>query len=77
MMSDVEDEDVRQAIARDFNAMKQKNPNAEFTDLMSGIKDATDRQKLFKELDEHANTLVDGAKSQLQDYVDGKWEEAQ
>ncbi len=77
MMSDVEDEDVRQAIARDFNAMKQKNPNAEFTDLISGVKDATERQKLFKELDEHANTLVDGAKSQLQDYVDGKWEEAQ
>ncbi len=59
MMSDIDDEDVRQAVARDFNAMKQKNPDAQFTDLVGGLKDATDRQKLFKELDKNANTLVD------------------
>ncbi len=77
MMSDIDDEDVRQAVAKDFNAFKQKNPDAKFTDLVGGLKDVTDRQKLFKELDENANKLVDDVKGQLQDYVDGKWEEAQ
>lgn len=77
VMKDVEDEDVRQSIAKEFNQLKAKDPNASFTKLMNGLDETTERQKLIKELDENANQLVDGVKGQLSNYVNGKWESAQ
>ncbi|MDQ1343522.1 MAG: hypothetical protein QG650_241 [Patescibacteria group bacterium] len=76
-MKDVEDEDVRQSIAKDFNQYKAKNPNASFTDMVNSLDETTDRQKLLKDIDENANRLVDDMKGKLSDYVDGKMEDAQ
>lgn len=75
LMSDIDDEDVKQSIAQGFNAYKKNNTGAKYTDLMTNLKDVTEKQQLIKELDDSANTLTDTIKESMTNVVNDKQDE--
>ncbi len=75
MMKDIEDEDVRQSIAKWYNDYKKNNTSAKYTDLITNLKDVTEKQQLIKELDDAANTLTDTVKETMTNIVNDKKDE--
>jgi hypothetical protein len=75
LMKDIDDEDVKQSIAKSYNDYKVGNAGAKYTDLVSNLQDITEKQQLIKELDDAANTLTDTVKESMANIVNDKKDE--
>lgn len=75
LMKDIDDEDVKQSIAQTYNNYKVANSGAKYTDLITNLKDVTEKQQLIKELDDTANTLTDTIKETMTNVVNDKKDE--
>ena len=75
LMKDIDDEDVKLSIATGYNNYKKGNNAAKYTDLMTNLKDITEKQQLIKELDDTANTLTDTVKETMTNVVNDKADE--
>lgn len=75
MMKDIDDEDVKQSIAKSYNDYKKNNTGAKYTDLITNLQDVTEKQQLIKELDDTANTLTDTIKESMSNVVNDKKDE--
>ncbi|OQB42407.1 MAG: hypothetical protein BWY04_00287 [candidate division CPR1 bacterium ADurb.Bin160] len=62
LMDDISDDDVKLAIAKEYNAYKKDNPDVDVISLLDKMKKITDKQQLIKRIDEDANYLVDAVK---------------
>jgi len=62
IMSDVDDEDVKSEIARQFVAMRNANPTMTLNDQLKKMEEIKDQQETSKRLDEYANSLMDQIK---------------
>lgn len=71
----VDDEDVKSSIVKDYLAIKGKNPNMNFDQLMGELKKVKEEKEFIKRLDDQANTLVDLIKNGASDYADEKKQE--
>jgi len=74
IMANVDDEDVKSAIAKEITAFRQANPNATINDLVTEMEKSTKKQLTMKELDEKANTVIDTLKQQMMDAAQGEIE---
>lgn len=73
IMADVEDEDVKSAIAKEFTTYRQSETN--INKMLDKLEEVTEKQKRVKSIDEKANTLVDQMKEQLDGLVKDKQDE--
>ncbi len=69
IMEDVEDDDVKSAIAKTFTAYRSQNPNVSLNDQIKEMQKIKDQQDLIKSLDEQANTLMDQIKDGANDFA--------
>ncbi|MEI8252996.1 MAG: hypothetical protein WCG25_04545 [bacterium] len=67
IMEDVDDADVQNSIAKEYNKFKATNPNADVITMLDKMKFIADKQKIIKQADDDANTLVDAVKDQMTD----------
>ncbi len=74
IMSQVDDDEVRSAIAKEITAFRSQNPNADINDLIVEIQKSTEKQQTFKSLDEKANAVIDNLKQQMMDVAQGEIE---
>lgn len=65
VMEDIEDEDVKSLVAKEYNDYKTKNPDADIITMMEKMKAIADKQEAIKKIDEDANELVDTVKEQM------------
>jgi hypothetical protein len=75
IMSDVDDEDVKSEIAKDFTKLRTANPTLNIDQLVQKLKDIKEQKETVKRLDEEANTLMDEMKKHMEDYTDEKKQE--
>jgi hypothetical protein len=54
-------------VAKEYTEFKKANPTADVITLLDKMKGIAEKQKLMKEIDEDANTLVDAVKNQMTD----------
>lgn len=69
LMSEVDDEDVKSEIAREFVDFRNKNPEMTLNEQLKKMEEIRDRQMTAKSLDEQANQLMDEIKSQASDFA--------
>jgi hypothetical protein len=67
VMDGIDDTDVQSMVAKEYTEFKKANPNADVITLLDKMKGIAEKQKLMKEIDEDANTLVDAVKNQMTD----------
>lgn len=72
IMWEVEDPDVKSAIANEYKNFRTKSWEWNINKLLDWLQDIKERQELIKKLDEDANTLVDDIKWPIVDYAN--WE---
>lgn len=65
IMENIDDPDVNSLVAKEYNAFKQSNPDADVITLLDKMKSIADKQEAIKQIDEDANTLVDAVKEQM------------
>jgi len=75
IMEDVDDADVQNSIAKEYNKFKATNPNADVITMLDKMKFIADKQKIIKQADDDANTLVDAVKDQMTDLAQ-QWQDA-
>jgi len=75
IMEDVDDADVQNSIAKEYNKFKATNPNADVITMLDKMKFIADKQKIIKQADDDANTLVDAVKEQMTDLAQ-QWQDA-
>nr|MDD3719903.1 hypothetical protein [Candidatus Gracilibacteria bacterium] len=73
IMGDVEDEDVKSAIAKEYTAYKGNETN--INNMLDKLQEVTEKQKTLKRLDDEANELTDKLKEQLEGLVNDKQDE--
>lgn len=73
IMSDIEDDDVKSAISKEFTAYKSGEWNV--LKQLEKLEQITEKQQTLKRLDEEANELVDTIKEQLEWIVNDKQDE--
>lgn len=73
IMWDVEDEDVKSAISKEF--IGYRSWESDINKLTDKLEQITEKQKSLKKLDEEANVLVDQVKEQLEWIVNDKQDE--
>lgn len=73
IMSDIEDDDVKSAISKEFTAYRQWETN--INKMLEKLEEVTEKQKTLKRLDEEANELTDNIKEQLEWLVNDKQDE--
>jgi hypothetical protein len=73
IMWDIEDEDVKSAISKEFTAYKSGEPN--IINQLDKLQEITKKQEMIKSADEKANELVDKMKEQLDWIVQEKQDE--
>lgn len=74
IMANVDDDEVKSAIAKEITAYRQANPNASINDLIAEMEKSTEKQQTMKELDEKANAVIDNLKQQMMDAAQGEIE---
>ncbi|MDO8468215.1 MAG: hypothetical protein Q7S29_00455 [Candidatus Peribacter sp.] len=62
IMADVDDEDVKSEIARQFVALRNQNPTMSLNEQLKKMEEIKDQQETSKRLDEYANSLMDQMK---------------
>jgi hypothetical protein len=62
IMAEVDDEDVKSEIARQFIAIRNQNPTMDLNQQLAKLEEIRDRQETVKRLDEQANQLMDQIK---------------
>jgi hypothetical protein len=67
IMENIDDEEVKVSIAKEYNNYKKNNPDMDIITMMDKMKAIADKQQTLKEIDEDANQLVDAVKSQMMD----------
>lgn len=75
IMEDVDDADVQNSIAKEYNKFRTANPNADIITMLDKMKSIADKQKMMKQADEDANALVDAVKEQMTDLAQ-QWQDA-
>lgn len=75
VMDGIDDTDVQSLVAKEYTNFKKANPTADVITLLDKMKDIADKQKLMKQIDEDANTLVDAVKGQMADIAQ-QWQDA-
>jgi len=75
IMEDVDDADVQNSIAKEYNQFKRNNPDADIITMLDKMKDIADKQRMMKQADEDANALVDAVKEQMTDLAQ-QWQDA-
>ena len=75
IIGDVDDEDVKSSIVKDYLKIKGANPNMNFDQLMGQLQKVKQEKEFIKQLDDEANTLVDLIKNSASDYADEKKQE--
>jgi hypothetical protein len=65
IMENIDDEEVKVSIAKEYNDYKKNNPDMDIITMMDKMKAISDRQQTLKEIDEDANQLVDAVKEQM------------
>lgn len=73
IMWDIEDEDVKSAISKEYTAYRQWETN--INDMLEKLEELTEKQKTLKRLDDEANELTDNIKEQLEWLVNDKQDE--
>lgn len=73
IMADIEDDDVKSAISKEFTAYKSWEWNV--LKQLEKLEQITEKQQNLKRLDEEANVLVDQVKGQLEWIVNDKQDE--
>lgn len=76
IMENIDEDDVKSAISKEFVAFKQANPSADINQIIEAMESATEKQQTLKRLDDDANMLVDTVKKQMMDYAEAKENEA-
>lgn len=76
ILSDVEDEDVKSAIANSYTKLRWNNPDMKIWDLVDSLKKIKEEQEQIKRIDDYANELTDTIKWQLDEIVNDKIDEA-
>ncbi|OGL74451.1 hypothetical protein A3C96_03315 [Candidatus Uhrbacteria bacterium RIFCSPHIGHO2_02_FULL_60_10] len=66
---DIEDEDVKSEIARQFVDFRSKNPGLSLNDQLKKMEEIKDQQETSKRLDEEANALMDQIKDSASDFA--------
>jgi len=69
LMSEVDDEDVKSEISREFVDFRSKNPGMTMNDQLKKMEEIRDRQMTAKSLDEQANAIMDDLKSTASDFA--------
>lgn len=75
VMENIDDDDVKSLVSKEYIAYKNANPDANIMDLMDKMKAIADKQNLIKRIDEDANVLVDAVKEQMLSLAQ-QWEDA-
>jgi len=65
IMAGIDDTDVKTSIAKEYNAFRSANPDADIITLLEKMKSIADKQEAIKQMDEDANALVDAVKEQM------------
>lgn len=73
IMADIEDDDVKSAISKEYTAYKQNETN--INNMLDKLQEITKKQELIKSADEKANQLTDQIKEQLEWIVWDKQDE--
>ncbi len=73
VMADIDDDDVKSAISKEFTAYRQWETN--INKMLEKLEEVTEKQKTLKRLDEEANQLTDTIKEQLEWLVNNKQDE--
>jgi hypothetical protein len=76
IMEDIEDEDVKSAIAKQFTDYRNSHPNEDMDLLLKKMQDMKDQQETVKNLDEQVNEVFDEMKGNLSDFVTENVDEA-
>lgn len=76
LMADIDDEDVKSLIAKQFVDFRGKNPNANLDELIEKMGEIKDRQETIKNLDEQVNEVFDEIKGDVTDFVTENADEA-
>ncbi len=69
LMEDIYDEEVKLAIAREYNEYKRNNPDENILNQLDKMETIAKKQQTLKNLDEDANMLVDTIKDQMMDFA--------
>lgn len=75
IMDNIDDEDVKSLVAKEYNEYKKSNPDADIISMMDKMKDIADKQNMMKQADEDANMLIDVLKDQMTDLAQ-QWQDA-
>ena len=75
LMDNIDDDSVKSAIAKEYTAYKNNNPDIDVVSLLDQMKSIADKQKLIKSIDEDANYLVDTVKNQMMDIAQ-QWQDS-
>lgn len=70
IMADIEDDDVKSAISKEYTAYRQNETN--INNMLDKLSEITKKQELIKSADEKANQLTDQIKEQLEGIVQDK-----
>ena len=76
ILSEVEDEDVKSAIAKEYTNRRNSNSPTDITKMTDKLASIVEEQKLKKELDDVANETVDNIKQQLIDFANKQKDDA-
>ena len=72
LFEDVEDEQLRSMIARDFSQYRGQNSEATVTELFEKMQQIKEEKETIKRLDQEANRLIDDLKSNIIVYGSGQ-----
>lgn len=76
IMEDIDDDDVKSVIARQFMDYRSKHPNEDMDQLLKKMEQIKENQEYVKNLDDQVNELFDEMKGNVTDFVTENVDEA-
>ncbi|MCC7574050.1 hypothetical protein KO361_00460 [Candidatus Woesearchaeota archaeon] len=76
LFEDVEDEELKRMIAKDFTSFRGQNKDATVTELLQRMEQIKEEKQTLQRIDQEANKLIDDMKNNIITYGSGKAQEA-
>ena len=76
IMADIDDDDVKSTIAKQFTDYRNNHPNEDMDQLLKKMEDIKEQQEYIKNLDEQVNEVFDEMKGNVTDFVSENVDEA-
>lgn len=76
LVADIEDEDVKSAIAKDYTSWRNSTSPTNINKMTDKLADIVEKQKVAKALDDQANETLDNIKNQMVEFVEKQKDDA-